>query len=101
MRFVPDKIEVREGETVRFVLKNNGKLLHELVLGTRKDLEAHASMMRRGESMPHDQSYIAHVTPGQTGEIVWKFNQAGRFDFACLVPGHFEAGMTGNVIVQR
>jgi uncharacterized cupredoxin-like copper-binding protein len=101
MRFVPDKIEVREGETVRFVLKNNGKLLHELVLGTRKDLEAHASMMRRGESMQHDQSYIAHVPPGQTGEIVWKFNQPGHFDFACLVPGHFEAGMTGTVIVQR
>jgi uncharacterized cupredoxin-like copper-binding protein len=101
MRFVPDKIEVREGETVRFVLTNNGKLMHELVLGTRKDLEAHASMMRRGESMQHDESYIAHVPPGRTGEIVWKFNRPGQFDFACLVPGHFEAGMTGTVIVQR
>ena len=101
MRFVPDKIEVREGETVRFVLTNSGKLMHELVLGTRKDLAAHASTMRTGESMQHDEPYIAHVAPGQTGEMVWKFNRPSRFDFACLVPGHFEAGMTGTVVVER
>jgi uncharacterized cupredoxin-like copper-binding protein len=99
MRFVPDAIDVREGETVRLMLKNDGKLMHELVLGTRPALEAHAAMMRDG-AMAHDEPYIAHVAPGKRGEIVWKFNRAGRFDFACLVPGHFEGGMTGTVNVR-
>jgi uncharacterized cupredoxin-like copper-binding protein len=46
-----------------------------------------------------DESYIAHVQPGKTGELVWKFNRTGRFDFACLVPGHYEAGMVGTINV--
>lgn len=73
--------------------------LDQKPLGTRKDLAAHAAVIRSGESMQHDEPYIAHAAPGQTG--VWKFNRAGQFDFACLVPGHFEAGMTGTVVVQR
>ena len=102
MRFIPDRIDVQQGETIRLVLTNNGKLVHELVLGSRKDLEEHATQMRSGkDAMQHDEPYIAHVPPGQVGEIVWKFNRAGRFDFACLVPGHFEAGMMGTVNVTR
>lgn len=98
MRFAPDRIDVRQGETVRLVLINNGKLPHELVIGTRKDLDRHAAMMM-GAGMAHDEPHAAQVPPGGTGEIVWRFNRAGHFDFACLVPGHYQAGMTGKINV--
>ena len=98
MRFAPDTIDVRQGETVRLVLVNTGKLPHELVIGTRKDLDRHAALMR-GAGMAHDEPQAAAVAPGATGAIVWRFNRAGRFDFACLVPGHYEAGMTGKISV--
>ena len=98
MRFVPDRLDVRQGETVRLKVTNDGKLAHELVIGTTKELDAHAAMMMHS-GMPHDEPYVAHVAPGRTGEIVWKFNRAGRFDFACLVAGHYQAGMVGRIDV--
>ena len=98
MRFAPATIDVRQGETIRLVLINTGKLPHELVIGTRKDLAAHAAAMT-GAGMAHDEPHAATVEPGGTGEIVWRFNRAGRFDFACLVPGHYQAGMTGKISV--
>ncbi len=99
MRFTPDRIEVREGETVRIVLKNDGKLLHEFVLGTKKELDEHAALMVKFPTMEHDEPYMAHVAPGKKGEIVWTFNRAGEFDFACLIAGHYQAGMVGKVRV--
>jgi uncharacterized cupredoxin-like copper-binding protein len=50
--------------------------------------------------MQHDEAYLAHVAPGQTGEIVWHFNRAGKFEFACLVAGHYDAGMRGTLVVN-
>ena len=99
MRFTPDRIEVRQGETIRFVHRNTGKVMHEFVLGTKKVLDEHAALMKRFPNMEHDEPYMAHVAPGGTGEIVWTFNRAGDFDFACLIPGHYEAGMVGKVKV--
>jgi uncharacterized cupredoxin-like copper-binding protein len=99
MRFVPDFIEVRQGETLRLVHRNRGKLMHEFVLGTRKELDEHAALMKRFPTMEHDEPYMAHVAPGKTGEIVWHFNRAGEFDFACLIPGHYDAGMVGRIKV--
>ena len=99
MRFVPDRLDVRQGDTVRFVVDNTGKLVHELVIGTKKDLDAHAATMDAG--MTHDEPYIAHVPPGRRGEVIWKFNRAGRFDFACLVPGHYQSGMVGIIDVAE
>lgn len=99
MRFVPDYIEVRQGETLRLVHRNRGKLMHEFVLGTRKELDEHAALMKRFPNMEHDEPYMAHVPPGKTGEIVWTFNRAGEFDFACLIPGHYDAGMVGRIKV--
>jgi uncharacterized cupredoxin-like copper-binding protein len=99
MRFTPDRLEVRQGETIRIVLANEGKLLHEFVLGTRKELDAHAALMVKFPGMQHDEPYMAHVSPGKTGEIVWTFNRAGEFDFACLINGHYQAGMVGKVNV--
>ncbi len=99
MRFTPDRIEVKQGETLRLVMKNDGKLLHELVLGTKKELDEHAALMVKFPNMEHDEPYMAHVPPGKIGEIVWNFNRAGDFDFACLIAGHYQAGMVGKIKV--
>ena len=99
MRFTPDRIAVREGETVRFVIRNRGKLMHEFVIGTKRELDEHAALMARFPDMAHDEPYMAHVAPGGTGEIVWTFNRAGEFQFACLIAGHYQAGMVGQVVV--
>jgi len=99
MRFIPDRIEVRHGETVRFVIRNEGAMLHEFVIGTKKELDEHAALMIKFPGMEHDEPYMAHVQPGKTGEIVWTFNRAGDFDFACLIAGHYQAGMVGKIKV--
>ncbi|WP_349742549.1 cupredoxin domain-containing protein [Roseateles cavernae] len=100
MRFSPDRIEVREGETLRLRIHNQGRLLHELVIGTPKQLDEHAALMQKFPGMEHDEAHMAHVDPGQRGEIVWRFNRAGEFDFACLINGHYQAGMRGKIIVR-
>jgi uncharacterized cupredoxin-like copper-binding protein len=99
MRFSPDRVDVRQGETIRFVHRNGGNLMHEFVLGTKKELDEHAALMVKFPTMEHDEPYMAHVAAGKTGEIVWTFNRAGEFDFACLIPGHYQAGMVGKVNV--
>ena len=99
MRFTPDKIELKQGETIRFTIENNGKLTHEFVIGTKKDLDEHAALMVKFPKMEHDEPYIAHVAPGETGAIVWNFNRPGDFDFACLIAGHYQAGMVGKIRV--
>lgn len=99
MRFTPDKLEVRQGETIKLVIKNSGAVMHEFVLGTNKELEEHAALMAKFPTMEHSEPYMAHVAPGKTGEIIWTFNRAGDFDFACLVAGHYAAGMVGKVKV--
>jgi uncharacterized cupredoxin-like copper-binding protein len=99
MRFTPDKLSFKEGETVRFVIQNQGKLLHELVIGTKADLDAHAAMMVKFPGMEHDEPYMAHVPAGKSGGLVWTFNRAGEFDFACLIAGHYQAGMVGKITV--
>ena len=70
------------------------------VLGTPEELKTHAEMMKRFPDMEHEEAHITHVKPGKTGAIIWQFTKAGEFQFACLVPGHFEAGMVGTVIVK-
>jgi uncharacterized cupredoxin-like copper-binding protein len=99
MRFTPDKLQVKQGETVKIVVRNRGKMLHEFVLGTKKELDEHAELMLKFPNMEHDEPYMAHVPAGQTGEIIWTFNRAGEFDFACLIAGHYQAGMVGKVKV--
>jgi uncharacterized cupredoxin-like copper-binding protein len=100
MRFSPDRIVVREGETIRFVVRNAGKLLHEMVIGTPAELDAHAEMMKKHPGMEHDTPDMTHVAPGKRGEIVWNFNRAGTFQFACLIAGHYQAGMVGTIAVE-
>ncbi len=97
MRFIPSSIEVKKGETIRFVLKNGGKLKHEMVLGTIEELEKHAALMLKFPEMEHADPNQASVEPGKTGELIWQFTKSGNFDFACLQAGHYEAGMEGKV----
>jgi uncharacterized cupredoxin-like copper-binding protein/Cu/Ag efflux protein CusF len=101
MRFSPASVAVKRNETIRFVLNNVGKLKHEMVLGTIKELKAHAAQMLKFPEMEHADPNQASVEPGKTGELVWQFTKAGTFDFACLQAGHFEAGMKGRVVVSR
>ena len=101
MRFSPEKVEVKQGETVRFVLKNDGKTMHEMVIGTKKVLDEHAALMLKFPNMEHDEPYMTHVAPGKTGEIIWTFNRAGEFDFACLIAWHYQAGMKGRIVVSK
>jgi uncharacterized cupredoxin-like copper-binding protein len=99
MRFTPDRIDVRLGETVRFDVSNAGKVMHEFVIGTKKENEAHAALMVKFPNMEHDEPYMAHVPPGRRGQLVWTFNRAGAFEFACLIGGHYQAGMVGTIVV--
>lgn len=101
MRFTPDTLAVKEGETVRFAVKNKSDMLHEMVIGTPDELAKHAALMARFPDMQHDEPYMVHVGPGNTGEIVWHFNRAGSFEFACLIAGHYEAGMRGTITVTQ
>jgi uncharacterized cupredoxin-like copper-binding protein len=99
MRFTPNRIQVKQGETVKLAIHNEGKAMHEFVIGTKKELDDHAALMMKFPGMAHSEPYMAHVAPGKTGEIVWTFNRAGEFDFACLIAGHYQAGMVGKVKV--
>jgi uncharacterized cupredoxin-like copper-binding protein len=100
MRFTPSHIDLREGDIVRLRAVNRGKVMHEIVIGTREELQAHAELMKKHPDMEHEEPYMAHVSPGRRGDIVWHFNRPGDFEFACLIPGHFEAGMRGTIRVK-
>ncbi len=93
-------IVVKRGETVRFIVRNDGKVMHEMVIGTMKELKEHAELMKKFPDMEHDEPYMAHVAPGKQGEIVWQFTRAGEFYYACLIPGHLEAGMISKITVK-
>jgi uncharacterized cupredoxin-like copper-binding protein len=99
MRYSPSNISARKGETIRFVLKNEGKQKHEMVLGTIAELKEHAALMVKFPQMEHADPNQASVEPGKTGQLIWQFTKAGSFDFACLQAGHYEAGMKGQVVV--
>ena len=100
MHFRTASVTVKRNQTIRFGLNNVGRLKHAMVLGTVKALKAHAARMQRFPEMEHADPNQASVEPGQTGELLWRFTKAGRFDFACLPAGHFEAGMKGRVGVS-
>lgn len=100
MRFSPAEFQVDAGETIRFFVKNPGKLPHEMVIGSLADLKAHAIEMRQNPHMKHDEPNAITLDPGQRGGMVWKFDRPGTVDFACTIPGHMEGGMVGKVHVK-
>ena len=101
MRFVPATLRVNQGETVRLIVRNRGAVAHELVLGRIKELKAHAKAMQKFPAMEHGEPNMVSVAPGAQGELVWHFTHAVTLDFACLRPGHYEAGMKGQIAVAK
>lgn len=101
MRFSPASLTAKQGETIRFVVKNSGKTKHEFVLGSAKELKEHYEVMKKYPEMEHADPNMVTVAPGQVGEVVWKFTKPGKVDFACLQPGHYDAGMKGQVMVHK
>jgi uncharacterized cupredoxin-like copper-binding protein len=100
MRFKPDHIVVSKNETIQFIVQNKGRVKHEMVLGTIKELQEHAKLMQKFPEMEHDDPNAVTVEAGKTASLIWQFTRAGRFDFACLIPGHYEAGMAGKIVVE-
>jgi uncharacterized cupredoxin-like copper-binding protein len=100
MLFIPDRLEIKRGEQVRFILTNTGLLEHEFILASTEDNLKHAEDMKERPHMTHDDPNGKRVAPSKKSEIVWKFTRAGTFEYGCLIPGHREAGMTGTVIVK-
>ena len=103
MRYSPSQLEVKTGETVQIHSAQQLRQgqMHELVIGTMKELKEHAELMKKHPAMEHEEPYMAHVAPGKTETIVWQFTKPGEFHFGCLVPGHFDAGMVGRITVKR
>jgi uncharacterized cupredoxin-like copper-binding protein len=100
LRFQPDKIEVKNGETIKFVVKNAGKIKHEIVIGSAEKLKAHAEMMKSMPGMVHKDADQLTLAPGKSGKMTWKFIGPGTLEFACFEPGHSEAGMNGVLTVK-
>ena len=101
MRYTPSDIQVKQGETLRFIVKNKGKIKHELSLGTEKELLEHLEQMKKFPDMEHDEPSKVTLAPGKEGQIIWQFTKAGTVNFACLMPGHYEGGMKGAVKVGQ
>ena len=100
MLFGPDRIEIRRNEQVRFVLKNDGALEHEFMLATAKENAAHGEMMAKMPDMQHEEPNGKRLETKGKSEILWRFTKRGEFEFACLIPGHYQAGMVGKVVVK-
>lgn len=100
MEFVPNRIEVKRNEQIRFVLKNAGAEPHEFVLASTKDNLKHAALMRKYPDMEHDDPNAKTLQPNAQAEILWRFTKRGEFEFSCLIPGHRESGMLGHVVVK-
>jgi uncharacterized cupredoxin-like copper-binding protein len=100
MQYEPAVIEVRKGEQIRFVLENDGLKNHEFVLATVKENRKHAELMKKYPDMEHEDPNAATVAPYVTTELLWRFTKRGEFEYACLIPGHYEAGMVGKIIVK-
>jgi uncharacterized cupredoxin-like copper-binding protein len=98
-RFKPSEINVKQGETIKFMLKNTGKKKHEMVIGTPEELDKHAKMMKKFPDMEHSEPNMITVDPGKTGELIWQFTEAGTVNFECTLPGHFKE-MRGTVLVE-
>ena len=100
MIFEPSELRFQKGETVRLRVTNGGVLEHELVIGTPGELQEHKAEMSQAMDMAHDDPNAVQLQPGETGEIIWTFSNEGTFEIACLIPGHYESGMHGPLVVD-
>jgi len=100
MLFTPERLEVKKGDQIKFVLRNTGELEHEFMLATTAENLEHAEEMKKNPEMAHDDPNGKRLAPKQNGELIWRFTKSGEFEYACLIPGHREAGMIGIVVVK-
>lgn len=100
MYFTPDRLEVKLGETIKFVIVDRGRKSHEFVLGDLAFQQAHAREMAAMPGMDMAEPNEAALDPGQTRTVIWHFTKPGDFIFACAYPGHAEAGMEGEIFVK-
>jgi len=100
MLFIPNNIEIKKDEQVKFVLRNNGELDYEFILATTAENLKHAESMKKNPDMEHDDPNGKRLAPKKTDQIVWRFTQVGEFEYSCLIPGHREAGMIGTIVVK-
>jgi len=100
MSFEPASIQARRGEQIRFIVQNDGEEDHEFILATVEENQKHGEMMKKFPEMEHDDPNAKRVLPYAAKEVLWKFTKRGEFEFACLIPGHYEKGMFGKVIVK-
>jgi uncharacterized cupredoxin-like copper-binding protein len=100
MLFAPAVVNVHRGEQVRFEIFNEGSWNHEFVLGSEEANRKHAELMKKFPDMEHADPNALRLPPLSAGAILWQFTITGTFEYACLIPGHREAGMHGEVIVK-
>ncbi len=97
MLFEPSQNTVRKGEQVCFVLENDGTENHAFVLAAVEENGKHLELVKKYPKMEHDDPNAKRLSPYSTAELVWRFTRPGSFEYACLIPGHREAGMYGTV----
>src|SRR5271165_5267805 len=100
MRFAPSRVDAKAGEQIRFVIRNAGQIDHEFFIGTTEANKEHAAMMAAMPDMKHKDPNAVTIAPGASATLVWRFTHKGAFEFACLIPGHYELGMHGMVAVR-
>jgi uncharacterized cupredoxin-like copper-binding protein len=100
MTFSPAKVDVKLGEQIKFIIKNTGALKHEFHLASVQQNASHLIEMRKNPEMVHDDPNVQTIEPEKEAEMLWRFSKPGKFEFACLIPGHYEAGMHGKVVVK-
>jgi|UPI0004BB2B25 uncharacterized cupredoxin-like copper-binding protein len=100
MLFQPNAFEVKKGQTIRFSILNKGEIDHEFVLDEKEKNAEHRELMMKFPEMEHDDPNAIRLEAGKRGNIVWTFSNTGTFEFACLIPGHYESGMHGAVEVS-
>lgn len=98
MIFEPASLEIAKGETIRFNVLNKGELEHEFVIDTLEGNAEHKALMAKMD-MEHDDPNSVRLDEGGSGEVIWNFENEGTFEFACLIPGHYESGMHGPITV--
>lgn len=101
MIFAPSELSFPAGQTVRLVITNDGELEHEFVMDTAAANAEHKDLMARFPEMEHDDPNAIRLQPGETGQILWAFDKTGEFEFACLIPGHYESGMHGPLNITQ
>lgn len=101
MRFAFDTpLDMKQGEAVRFVVTNRGQIRHEFSIGSADEQDAHRAMMSNMPNMVHDDPNAVTVDPGQTRELIWRFEGDQPVVFACNIPGHSEAGMIAEAMLK-